>query len=357
MDASQVEDETAGRAADLRMSDSLRRLTQQEIIALTGAEPARLAEPAIAISCAAALPAAREDAVVFAQDETTLRDALASQAGIVLAARSLRESAVAQNPVACSDPRLLWVEDARLAFAVVAGALRPMQNETSIHLSAVIAQDTVFGVGVHVGPGVVIEDDVVLGDNVWLEARVVLHAGVRLGNRVEVHAGSVLGGVGFGWVRNRHTGEYVRFPQQGRLVIEDDVCIGANCTIDRGALGETRIGAGTKIDNLVHIAHSCTIGRRVVIAAQTGIAGSSAVGDDAVIAGQVGIADHVHIGEGVVLGAKCGVPSNKVLRGVGQVFWGIPRAPYSAVPAGACTASPRIGAVWPMRETMGWRCW
>lgn len=279
------------------------------------------------MSCVAGLGEARADAVVFAQDATTLGEALTSQAGLVLAARDLRDNPVAQNPVDLLDPRLLWVEDARLAFSLVAAALRPRQNEMTVHPSAVIAKSTVFGKGVHVGPGVVIEDDVVLGDGVRLEARVVLHAGVRLGNRVEVHAGSVLGGRGFGWARNRHTGEYVRFPQQGQLTIEDDVCVGANCTIDRGALGETRIGAGTKIDNLVHIAHSCTIGRRVVIAAQTGIAGSSVVGDDAVIAGQVGIADHVQIGEGVVLGAKCGVPSNKVLRGVGQVFWGIPARP------------------------------
>ena len=309
------------------MSHSFKRLTRQEVIVLTGAEAASEATPVVEVSCVAALSAARADAVVFAQDAPTLGEALASQAGVVLAARGLRAGALAQDSAAGVDPRLLWVGDARLAFSVVAGAFRPSPNDTAIHPSAVVAEGTKMGAGVQVGPGVVIEDDVVLGDGVRLEARVVLHAGVRLGKRVEVHAGSVLGGVGFGWARDRHTGEYVRFPQQGLLMIEDDVCIGANCTIDRGALGETRIGAGTKIDNLVHIAHSCKIGRRVVIAAQTGIAGSSVVGDDAVIAGQVGIADHVQIGAGVVLGAKCGVPSNKVLRGAGQVFWGIPARP------------------------------
>ena len=132
--------------------------------------------------------------------------------------------------------------------------------------------------------------------------------------------------------------------------------IGANCTIDRGALDDTRIGAGTKIDNLVHIAHSCTIGRRVVIAAQTGIAGSSVVGDDAVIAGQVGIADHVKIGEGVVLGAKCGVPSNKVLRGAGQVFWGIPARPIQQYLRELARLRRGLDALWTLRE-MAWRWW
>ena len=150
-----------------------------------------------------------------------------------------------------------------------------------------------------------------------------------LGDRVEVKAGAVLGSAGFGYVQDK-AGKYIPFPQIGRLVIGDDVAIGANTTIDRGALGETRIGRGTKIDNLVHIGHNCSIGEDVVIAAQTGLSGSTIVENKAVIGGQVGIGDHATIGEGVVLGSGSGVLTGKKLYGPGQVFWGIPAQPLKA---------------------------
>ena len=142
-----------------------------------------------------------------------------------------------------------------------------------------------------------------------------------------VHAGAVLGSDGFGYVRDPATGAYLQFPQQGTLTLGDDVEIGANTTIDRGALEETYLGRGTKLDNLVHVGHNVTVGEDVVIAAQAGISGSSRIGRGAVIAGQVGIADHVEIGEGAVLGAQCGVPSNKRIRGQGVLFWGTPARP------------------------------
>ncbi|MFY9741851.1 MAG: UDP-3-O-(3-hydroxymyristoyl)glucosamine N-acyltransferase, partial [Candidatus Sulfotelmatobacter sp.] len=132
---------------------------------------------------------------------------------------------------------------------------------------------------------------------------------------------------GFGYVRDAETGRYEKFPQIGRLAIEDDVEIGANTTIDRGALDETRIGRGTKIDNLVHVGHNCRIGENVVIAAQTGISGSAVIENNVVIGGQVGIADHVRLEEGVIVGAQAGIPSNKILRGKGVVFWGTPARP------------------------------
>ena len=155
----------------------------------------------------------------------------------------------------------------------------------------------------------------------------VVGEGVLLGDRVVVQAGAVLGSSGFGYVRNGKTGEYLLFPQQGGLVIEDDVEIGANTTIDRGALEETRIGRGTKIDNLVHIGHNCRVGRNVVIAAQVGISGSCVVEDGAVLAGQVGISDHCHIGPGVILGGQAGVYRGKTVVGPGEVFAGTPAEP------------------------------
>ena len=158
-------------------------------------------------------------------------------------------------------------------------------------------------------------------------ARVTLYPRTVLGERVVVQSGAVLGSTGFGYVRHAETGEYLVFPQQGSLSIEDDVEIGANTTIDRGALGETRIGRGTKIDNLVHIGHNCLIGKNVIIAAQTGISGSSVVEDGAILGGQVGIGEHATVGAGVILGGGAGVLSGKKMRGPGQVFWGRPARP------------------------------
>ena len=123
------------------------------------------------------------------------------------------------------------------------------------------------------------------------------------------------------------TGKYEKFPQIGRLEIEDDVEIGANSTVDRGALDVTRVRRGTKIDNLVHVGHNVDIGEDVVIAAQTGLSGSAVVENQVIIGGQVGIADHVRIEAGAILGAQSGIPSKKVIRGRGVIFWGTPARP------------------------------
>ncbi len=122
-------------------------------------------------------------------------------------------------------------------------------------------------------------------------------------------------------------GRYQKFPQIGELVIGDYVEIGANCTIDRGALDKTVIGPGTKLDNLVHIGHNCSVGAHVVIAAETGVSGSVTIGDDVIVGGQVGLGDHATIEPGVILGSGSGVLSHKKVRGKGVVFWGRPARP------------------------------
>jgi UDP-3-O-[3-hydroxymyristoyl] glucosamine N-acyltransferase len=259
--------------------------------------------------------------VVFAVDGEALKKALASKAGAILANRRLES---AESP---SDPRVLWVADARYAFAVVARGLLGRGFAAGVHASAVVGEGVSIGVGTSVGPGVVLGDGVVIGEDCNLLAQVTVYAGTVLGNRVVVQAGAVLGSTGFGYARSSETGEYLIFPQQGRLYVEDDVEIGANTTIDRGALGETRIGRGTKIDNLVHIGHNCLIGKNVVIAAQTGISGSSVVEDGAILGGQVGIGEHATVGAGVILGGGAGVLSGKKMRGPGEVFWGRPARP------------------------------
>jgi UDP-3-O-[3-hydroxymyristoyl] glucosamine N-acyltransferase len=152
----------------------------------------------------------------------------------------------------------------------------------------------------------------------------VLYPGSALGNRVILHAGVVIGGDGFGYVFDGRV--QVKFPQAGKVIIEDDVEIGCNTTVDRGSLGTTRIAAGSKIDNLVQVAHNVRIGQGVVIAAQTGISGSTVIEDYAVIGGQVGIGDHARVQSGAVIGSKAGILPGKIVRG-GEVYWGVPVRP------------------------------
>jgi UDP-3-O-[3-hydroxymyristoyl] glucosamine N-acyltransferase len=204
--------------------------------------------------------------------------------------------------------------------AVVAGTVT-IDAWSFVGAEASIGQRTWIGAGCVIGSGVVI------GEDCKIYPRVTIYPGTRIGNRSTVHAGAVLGSDGFGYVHDSATGRYEKFPQIGTLVIEDDVEIGANTTIDRGALEMTRIGRGAKIDNLVHIGHNCQIGANVIIAAQAGFSGSIVIEDNVVIGGQVGVGEHARIQEGVMLGGQAGVLPKKVLRGKGAAFWGTPAKP------------------------------
>ena len=249
---------------------------------------------------------------------------LASNAGAILAPDHVTAGAPQ------IDGRLLLAADPRYAFASVARELSHFAESTDdlqIHASATVDRTAVLGRRVRIGAGATVGARARLGDDTVISSRAVIADDVVLGKRVIVQAGAVLGSIGFGYVRHRQTGEYLLFPQQGTLVIEDDVEIGANTTIDRGALEETRIGRGTKIDNLVHIGHNCRIGKNVVIAAQVGLSGSCVVEDGAVLAGQVGLSDHCHIGPGVILGGQAGVYRGKTVTGPGEIFAGTPAEP------------------------------
>jgi UDP-3-O-[3-hydroxymyristoyl] glucosamine N-acyltransferase len=276
--------------------------------------------PETTLRRASSIEDATPDAVVFAQNDDALKSALNSKAGAILAILSKLET---------KDPRVLWVRDPRYAFAVAGRALvpEPDPDEPAIHPSAIIHPSAKLGARTRIGPGTVIEANATFGDDCLLAANVTICPGVQIGHRVVVQSGAVLGSLGFGYARNPDTGEHLLFPQQGTLIIEDDVEIGANTTIDRGALGETRIGRGTKIDNLVHIGHNCILGKNVIIAAQVGLSGSCTIDDNVVIAGQVGLGDHVHIGPGVILGGQSGVYPGKHLTGPGQIFAGTPAEP------------------------------
>jgi UDP-3-O-[3-hydroxymyristoyl] glucosamine N-acyltransferase len=181
-------------------------------------------------------------------------------------------------------------------------------NGTRIDAGVVIGADVTIGRDCHVMPGVVVMDQTRIGDNCSIYPRVVLYENTRIDNDVQIHAGSVIGAHGFGY--RQVNGRHVASAQLGFVHIESFVEIGANVTIDRGTYGVTRIGEGTKIDNLVMIAHNCHIGRHNLICSQVGIAGSCRTGDYVVMAGQVGMADHISVGDHSVIGAQSGVMEN-----------------------------------------------
>jgi UDP-3-O-[3-hydroxymyristoyl] glucosamine N-acyltransferase len=311
VDASALEDAAEWGEGNLLMA------TKSEVAEWFGVSAASLEGEVTEVS---GLDRAGAGSVVFAMDAQTFEQALGSRAGLILANKKLAVDGPA-------DARVLWVEDARYAFALVGKRLKGRDFWGGVHASAVVGEGVQIGVGTSIGAGVVLGDRVVIGNDCNVLSNVTIYPGTVLGDRVVVQAGAVLGSTGFGYVRDAETGEYLIFPQQGTLVVENDVEIGANTTIDRGALAETRIGRGTKIDNLVHIGHNCLIGKNVIIAAQTGISGSSVVEDGAVLGGQVGIGEHATVGAGVILGGGAGVLSGKKMRGPGEVFWGRPARP------------------------------
>ncbi|MGA9799785.1 MAG: UDP-3-O-(3-hydroxymyristoyl)glucosamine N-acyltransferase [Terriglobales bacterium] len=292
----------------------------------------------VEVSGIASLAQATPVDLVFVEDEKTLRAALESRAAAVVAGEFARVSASSKPLLISSHPRLAFARAARLLCPAP-------ERQPGTHPSAVVDSSARLGQDVIVAERAVIGAKAEIGDRSWIGAGAVIGAGVRIGRdceiypnvtiypgtqigeRVIVHAGAVLGSDGFGYVRDPAKGAYEKFPQVGRLEIGDDVEIGANSTIDRGALEVTRIGRGAKIDNLVHIGHNCQIGEDVVIAAQTGLSGSIVIEKDVVLGGQVGIGEHARIEEGVMLGGQGGVLPNKVLRGKGVAFWGTPARP------------------------------
>jgi UDP-3-O-[3-hydroxymyristoyl] glucosamine N-acyltransferase len=220
---------------------------------------------------------------------------------------------------------VIKVADPQFAFIEIIQRLNPVRQSlpAGIHASVIIGNSSSVGKNAAIGPYVVIGADCKIGDNCVIHPGVVIEDGVSIGNdaliygnvvvryrseigsRVILHPGVVIGADGFGF--RFENGIHKKIPQLGNVVIEDDVEIGANCAIDRGAIGATRIGKGTKLDNLIQVAHNVVIGQHTVIAAQTGISGSCNIGNGVVLAGQVGIADHLSIEDRVIVTAQSGV--------------------------------------------------
>ncbi|HWC17767.1 MAG TPA: UDP-3-O-(3-hydroxymyristoyl)glucosamine N-acyltransferase [Terriglobales bacterium] len=284
----------------------------------------------------ASISSAKAGDLVFAADEKRLAEALRSSASAIVS------GPFAEN--ASPEKACIIAENPKLAFAHIASSLSLTETREGVAESAQIDLSARIGDRALIGPGVVIEAGVsvgnrstigpnsvlaakvFVGDDCQIGPNVTICSGTELRDRVVVQAGTVLGSTGFGYVRDEK-GRHHLFPQIGGLLIEDDVEIGANCTIDRGSLEQTVIRRGTKLDNMVHVGHNVEIGEDTVIAAQTGISGSSRIGAGAAIGGQVGIGEHAEIEGGTILGGQSGVLSGKVLRGKGLVLFGTPARP------------------------------
>jgi UDP-3-O-[3-hydroxymyristoyl] glucosamine N-acyltransferase len=286
------------------------------------------------ISGVAPLETAGGADVSFVANQKAARQAESSAAGCLL---------VPSDYPSPTFRTVIRVEAPRTAFARVVSRFHPTQElKPGIHPTAVIGAGVELGALVNVGPHVVIGNGsrigigssigagcsigkrVFLGEGCLLHPHVTIYDNVDIGRGSVLHSGCVIGADGFGFVLDGD--HYEKFPQVGRVEIGENVEIGANSCVDRAALGVTSIGDGTKLDNMVHVAHNCRIGRHVVVAAQTGFSGGVVVEDYAVIGGQVGIGDKARIETRAVLGSGCGVLTSKIVRS-GQVVWGTPARP------------------------------
>lgn len=273
------------------------------------------------------------DALVFADNAEKLKVAEESPAAAIL---------VRQTSSASKKP-LIQVPHPLKAFITLLNYFHPTPQVTpGIHPSAVIGKDVQLGEQVFIGPYVVIEEgstigdhcilkshihigrEVSLGENTTIHPHVTIYDHCQIGSRVTIHASTVVGSDGFGYTLV--DGKHLKVPHVGRVVIHNDVEIGANTAIDRATIGSTVIGEGTKIDNLVQVAHSVKLGKHNILCGFTGIAGSSSSGNHVIFAANVGVSDHVRIDDAVILGARTGVPPNKHLK-EGTVYFGNPARP------------------------------
>ncbi|HEV2114073.1 MAG TPA: UDP-3-O-(3-hydroxymyristoyl)glucosamine N-acyltransferase, partial [Terriglobales bacterium] len=261
-------------------------LTLEEISRAIGAQV--IGDSSAEVASVASVKSAAKSDLVFVEGPERLDEALASQARAIIAGSFATDAHSAKPLLIAAEPRLAFTRAARLlhpprrypagvhSTAVVHRSAK-IGKHVSIGPNVVLGEDCVIGDGTRIGPSCCIANQVEIGKDCFIDNNVSIYSGTRLGNRVAVRSGTVLGSDGFGYVRDPATGRYEQFPQLGRLEIGDDVEIGANCTIDRGALDSTVVGRGVKIDNLVHLAHNVEVGDDVVIAALTGISGSSVI--------------------------------------------------------------------------------
>jgi len=318
---------------------AIRQMTIGDIAKLLEAE--LIGDAQTVITGVASLDSATPGTISFIEHDRLLKTALTSSATALIAPAELADKLGRAGGTSPSKPMVL-TGNPRLAFTKVMEVLQPLHMpEAGIHPTAIIEPDAYIGTGVtireycyvghhaHIGDGVVLYPHVVVGDGAQignastLFPSVVLSHHVHIGERVRIHSGSVIGGDGFGYVPDG--GKHRKVPQIGTVIIEEDVEIGANVCIDRATMGATRVGAGTKIDNLVQVAHNVQIGRNCLLCGQVGLSGSVIIGDDSVLAGQVGVRDHIKVGKGAVVGARAALMSDV---GDGEFVAGAPAVPH-----------------------------
>jgi len=288
------------------------------------------------------LEEADEHTVVFFQDPKFEKAFAKSKAGVFLIPEKLDLNTIPKrNYILCSKPYIsllrivaYFLQSTQKPIkgkdihptAVIDGSVNVPENIT-IAAYAVIGKNVVLGEYSSIHENVVIKDDVVMGERCCLYPGVTIYNEVQIGSDVRIHAGCVIGSDGFGYIWDGK--KHQKIPQVGRVIIEDDVELGANVSIDRGALGDTIIRKGSKIDNLVQIAHNVEVGKYTILCSQVGIAGSSKVGSNCIFAGQVGVADHVKVGNNVKIGAQSGIPNdipdNKIVLGYPAMDIGLQR--------------------------------
>ena len=268
--------------------------------------------------------------LIYIDAEKHSSRAAASGAACVIAAEGIAIGGKtvlrhAQPKMAFAKAAAILLERTPVAVGIHATAVVPslakLGSDVGIGPFAVIGEDAHVGNGTQIGAHCVVGAGCWIGENCRIHPRVTIYPGMRIGHRAEIHSGAVIGADGFGYAFG--DGRYWKFPQVGIVEIGDDVEIGANATIDRGSLDDTRIAEGVKLDNLVHVGHNVQIGAHTVVAAQTGISGSSVLGHHVVVGGQVGIADHCTLEDGSIAGAQAGIPTGKTIRS-GQTVWGTP---------------------------------
>lgn len=275
------------------------------------------------VESANSLDRANSDQISFLDNPKFVDIARHSDAGILVCSHAIDGFDATQ--ILVSNPRIAFAKILRNYFAAKPSpqGIHPrayvdesatIGTQPDIAPMATVGSRARIGDRVRLSPGVVIGDDCVLGDDVTLHANVSIREGCVLGNRVEIHDGTVIGSDGFGYVQNQGRNEKV--PQLGIVVVEDDVEIGANTTIDRAAFGETRIGANAKIDNLVQIAHNVHIGTSTIIISQVGISGSTKIGSHCMLGGQAGIIGHINITDRVMVGGQSGVTKDVKKSGI-----------------------------------------
>ncbi len=289
-------------------------------------------DPNVEITGVAGIEEAKEGDITFLLDKKNLHKISRLNASAVIVKEEINELTV--NMLVADNPQFTFARALEVFYVkpyIPSGVSNKafignnvhISDDVSIHPHAYISDNVELGSRVTVSPGVFLGEGSTVGDDSFIYPNVTIQEKVKIGRKVIVHSGTIIGSDGFGYVLEK--GNHYKIPQVGGVIIEDDVEIGANVCIDRATIGNTIIGCGTKIDNLVQIGHNVKIGKNCIIVSQVGISGSVEIGDGVVLAGQVGIRDHIKVGRGAMVGAQAGIGSDIP---EGQIYSGSPAIPH-----------------------------